>query len=181
MSPRRIFELDASGGWVAAIVGRRSEGDCSQYLIAWNVRTKRYVRVNHGLSCDYFVIARYLEITPPRLSWNVIGCGNFCYSRRGVVDIRKPARVRYGREEEVEGGWDNRPIYRPGPEFALHRGVVLPEDGFTLVRVRDGRRRRIAAVDAALTNAGLFYAHNRGRRPFPGRIVFIPFEQLFPE
>jgi hypothetical protein len=54
----------------------------------------------------------------------------------------------------------------------------------TLRRVEDALVRTIrrdgGVVGADLTNAGLFYAHNRGGRLFPGRIVFVPFDELFP-
>jgi hypothetical protein len=83
----------------------------------------------------------------------------------------------------MEGYWDGKPIPRPGPAPNVRRGVEFAYSfvgqAIRLRRTRDGRVRWIAAADGVLTNAGLFYAHNRGERSFPGGIVFIPFDELF--
>jgi Tol biopolymer transport system component len=60
------------------------------------------------------------------------------------------------------------------------RGVVVYTlDGVVhLLRVRDGADATVPGATAAeLTDAGLFYAY-RGEEPWPGRIRFVPFDEL---
>jgi WD40-like Beta Propeller Repeat len=71
----------------------------------------------------------------------------------------------------------------PGIRLALDdeaRGVVVYTlDGVVrLLRLRDGAEATVPGATAAeLTDAGLFYA-SVGKKPWPGRIRFVPFDEL---
>ena len=71
----------------------------------------------------------------------------------------------------------------PGIRLTLDdaaRGVVVYTlDGVVhLLRLRDGEDTTVPGATAAeLTDAGLFYAYT-GDDPWPGRIRFVPFDEL---
>ena len=76
-----------------------------------------------------------------------------------------------------------RPYSCPGVRLTLAdaaRGVVVYTlDGVVhLLRLRDGAKGTVpGARKAELTNAGLFYS-SVGKKPWPGRIRFVPFAEL---
>jgi hypothetical protein len=185
VSRRRVLEIVARGTWVAAVVGRASFNDCSQDVLAWDARTGRLVRFDLGAaySCE-FLAARYPELALPRVTWNVISCGNECYSSRDSADLRRPERITSGAESVMEDTFTGV-LSRTRPAPTTVRGVSMSyaRGKVTLRRLADDRTRtfpsRGTAAHAALASGGLFYGYNHGAAPYQGRIVFVPFAELF--
>lgn len=186
VSRRRILEIVARATWVAAVVGRQPYNDCSQDVLAWDTRTGRLVRFDlaRAYPCEYFFAARYPELALPRVTWNAIGCANDCYSSTDSADVRSPRRITHGGENVIEDTVSGAPSRtRPVPTTVRGVSMTYARGKVTLRRLADGREHRFpstgTAAHAALTSGGLFYGYNRGAAVYQGRIVFVPFAELF--
>jgi hypothetical protein len=175
----RITEIASDGLRVTALVPTSSL-DCD-HVVGWTAGTRSIFRAERPWRCELNQTWFNLRLVGTTVRWQDYWCGNECYVAERWADFRVPYRQHSGTENVVEG---YRPV-RPPPPRETHRGVALAvaNGAITLRRAADGRARTIrppgGAVDAELEDDGLFYAYNAGKAKMPGRLVFVPFGELF--
>lgn len=122
-----------------------------------------------------------IELRQGAVLWSDYFCGNDCY-------VQKYRAARAATDAVLQGdesAYDDAPE-PPLPPVETRRGVSIFVGGgvVRLRRVSDGVERVMTAAsarifDAELEDDGLFYAFNRPRGVFRGRVVFVPFDELF--
>jgi hypothetical protein len=178
-----VYSIAADGPVLVAVY---NHAGCVA-MLGWGPSRKRVARLS-GRRCDGFhsVVVRGTRVY--RMSGG--GCSNAgCVPLvTESVDIYRPGVIRYYKRPPYSP-WGSE-YGNPDPEHKeTRRGVSLAFDWnpgtVKLRRLSDGRRRIITAprgiVDATLENNGLFFAYNRPGDPYngEGRIVFVPFNELF--
>jgi Tol biopolymer transport system component len=167
-----IYEISASGSWVAAVV-EANPRDCT-HVIAWRAG-RRAVRFNTPAPCA--IDERYyrLRLNGTRLSWSEYYCGNNCYTIGAAADLRRPGTSRLTSDERAFKGVPRR---LPTPRETRREVTMTLARGTITLRFRGGVRTIRppgGATDAELEQTGLFYSHNQRRR---ARVVFVPFARL---
>lgn len=181
----QVDEIATRGPLLAAnYTYRDGRGNLCYRVLGWGPSRTRVV--NLAPACWGYT---ELWIRGTRAYWHFGGeCHNDgCEPRTDQsADFRRPGVVRREPQRDPpEGKYQSTPNgYR-----ITRRGVVFDYDDFendvvTLRRLSDGRTRRInppgGIEDAEFENEGLYFAYNRPQRPYQGRIVFVPFNELFP-
>lgn len=181
----RIFEIASDAARLAVLVDR-SHVDCG-HVVGWTGGELAVVRFSAPSPCNDFIegedMDRFgLAVAGTKITWQGRGCGNECYAFDCSADFRHPYE-----EDCREAGSVPRGALppRPAPPREIHQGVGVEArrgGAITLRRSSDGRTRTIrlpgGVVDAELEDEGLFYAYNT-RADFRGRVVFVPFGELF--
>ena len=179
-----VTEIAADGSRVAALLDLNWDCKHEVWVVAWQVGTKAVTHVkppNPG--CYNVNYSAGLALTGTSITFSDYGCGNECYQTPVHADIRRPGHIDIGDQGEVP---ENFKAPHPAPPAETRNGVSISVSHrvITLYRIADGRTRALrppnGAVDAELENTGLFYAYNLRRGDRPGRVVFVPFAQLFP-
>jgi hypothetical protein len=182
-----ILEIASDGLRVAALVAA-SRVDCV-HAFGWRARTSSVTRFNEARKCDDpMSVERFtaLTIQGTAVAWQSFACGNYCYAGNYGADFSEPGVQSGGLSERAlsdmpHEGEAAKPFKTRRQRL---RGIAMFVTPDTIQLRRAGNRgtRTIrvhgSIVDAELEDVGLFYAYNvRGR--YPGRIVFVPFNELF--
>ena len=189
ISPRYELRSDghvrelASDGTRVAVLLDASRSDCA-HVVAWQLGAKSVIRFEPPQPrCPYDEYLAGLALTGTSISWSAYECHNECYHTDIHANTLRPGHLDVGDQTGI--GYDyNAP--HPAPPTETRRGVSISvsHGTITLHRAIDRRTRALrppnGAVDAELETAGLFYAYNLHRGDRPGRVVFVPFAQLFP-
>ena len=182
----KVLEIASSGPWVAALVDS-SRTDCV-HVFGWRPGSRAVVRFRASAPCDTDdapELHSALALKGTSVTWSTFSCGNFCYGGGYKADLRRPgSETSFGGDALSDIPGEGAPKPRPRPPHEVRRGVAVSVTSGTiqLRRVVDGRLRTIrppgGAIDAELESTGLFYAYNVAGT-FRGRLVFVPFGQLF--
>jgi Tol biopolymer transport system component len=168
-------------GRAAAVLVAPHELDCI-HPVVWRPG-QRVVRIGTPAPCrdDDEDEPLDVKLTRNAVHWSDYSCGNNCYVDSYEAPRAPTDAVRYVGEDTYDG----RPEPAP-PPVETRRGVsILVRGGVVrLQRLADAAERTISApgariFDAELEDDGLFYAFNRPRGEFLGRVVFVPFDELF--
>lgn len=122
-----------------------------------------------------------LALDGTKLRWKSITCGNSCYLSPTMVDISFSGRPKTDHEEVYEVG--RLPDVRSGLQREAGAGGFTATARGREIQVTVGARSySISApatvADLAMTPVGLFYLANAPWTARPGRVVFIPREEL---
>jgi Tol biopolymer transport system component len=179
--------LDTHGPVVAVSAHGRAAGvlvashdlDCN-HPVVWEPG-RRVIRIGTPAPCpDSESVPFDVGLSARSIEWSSYSCGNNCYVNAYRAARAATDAVKYLGEDAYED-----PPEPPLPPAETRRGVSILVSGgvVRLRRLADGAERTISApariFDAELEDDGLFYAFNRSRGSFRGRIVFVPFDELF--
>jgi WD40-like Beta Propeller Repeat len=178
----QVAEIAADGPWSVAMLGE-SKFDC-EHVVAWRPGANAVTRFTLPAPCRRedrsFLLELSLEGT--NVAWSEYSQGNYCHISVYEADVERPGELQYFGDVDDSDECD---ATSPAPPSETHRGVEFSVDqgAIQLRRISDGRLRTISPpgrlADAELEDAGLYYAFNLRHGAFRGRMLFVPFDELF--